>query len=192
MTTLFLVQHQKKYAEEISRLSSAVQVKEALGLDDEQTSIEGTINFITHVFEQERLGKQFSRVILNDGGELIGVITLKDIDRIHNRCHIGTWIGYPYWGKGYNAMAKTEILHIAFSKFRLKNVFAGAKRENIRSQKAQEKLPYIRIGVEKEFPEEHRKLESQAEAPCILNVIERQRCSWRGIEVQYEFSKRSI
>ena len=68
MTTLFLVQHQKKYAEEISRLSSAVQVKEALGLDDEQTSIEGTINFITHVFEQERLGKQFSRVILNDGG----------------------------------------------------------------------------------------------------------------------------
>ena len=103
------------------------------------------------------------------------MITLKDIDRIHNRCHIGTWIGYPYWGKGYNAMAKTEILHIAFSKFRLKNVFAGAKRENIRSQKAQEKLTYIRIGVEKEFPEEHRKLEAQAEAPCILNVIERQR-----------------
>lgn len=175
MTALFLVPHQKKYAEEISRLSSAPQVKDALGLDDEQTSVEGTRNFITYIFEQEKQGKLFSRVLLNDSREPIGVITLKDIDRIHNTCHIGTWIGYPFWGKGYNALAKAEILHIAFTKLQLNYVFAGAKRVNIRSQKAQEKLPYIRIGVEHEFPEEHRKLEAQVEAPCMLNVIERDR-----------------
>ncbi|WP_339227444.1 GNAT family N-acetyltransferase [Oceanobacillus sp. FSL K6-2867] len=175
MTVLFLVPHQKKYAEKISRLSSVPQVKDALGLDDEQTSVKGTRNFITYILEQEKLGKQFSRVILNDTGEPIGVITLKDIDRINNTCHIGTWIGYPFWGQGYNALAKAEILHIAFTKFQLNYVFAGAKRVNIRSQKAQEKLPYIRTDVENEFPEEHRKLEEQAEAPCTLNVIENKR-----------------
>lgn len=56
---------------------------------------------------------------------------------------------------------------------KLEYVFAGAKLSNIRSQKAQEKLPYVRIDVEKEFPLEHEKLETQVNVPCILNVIEK-------------------
>ena len=158
----------------MSSLSSAPQVKDALGLTDDQTSLEGTIDFIEFIQVQERLGKQYSRVILDETENLIGVITLKDIDSINKTCHIGTWIGHQYWGKGYNALAKSEILYIAFTVLDLEYVFAGAKLSNIRSQKAQEKLPYIRIGVQLEFPEEHSKLESQVNSPCILNVIERE------------------
>ncbi|MFD2045436.1 GNAT family N-acetyltransferase [Ornithinibacillus salinisoli] len=168
-----LVSHNLKHAERMSSLSSDPYIKAALGLTDEQTSIEGTRGFIEFILEEEKLGRQFSRVILNETEDLIGVITLKNIDRRTNTCHIGTWIGYPYWGKGYNVLAKENILYTAFTELGLERVFAGAKTENIRSQKSQEKLPYVRIDVEMQFPEEHRKLEEEVQSPCVLNVIEK-------------------
>ncbi|MFD2629513.1 GNAT family N-acetyltransferase [Oceanobacillus kapialis] len=173
MTKVDLLPHNKKYAKLISSLSSAPQIKDALGLTSDQTSLKGTIGFIEFVMEQEKLGKQLSRVIFNENNELIGVITLKDIDTSNKTCHIGTWIGHQYWGKGYNQLAKSEILYTAFTELCLVYVFAGAKTSNIRSLKAQEKLPYIKVGVESEFPMEHTKLEIQANEPCILNVIEK-------------------
>ncbi len=169
-----LVPHNEIYAKSISSLSSAPKVKDALGLTNDQTSLEGTIDFIEFIQVQERLGKQYSRVILDETENLIGVITLKEIDGINNTCHIGTWIGHQYWGKGYNALAKSEILYIAFTVLDLEYVFAGAKLSNARSQKAQEKLPYIKVGVQSEFPIEYKKLELQVNEPCILNVIEKE------------------
>ncbi|WP_335727035.1 GNAT family N-acetyltransferase [Virgibacillus dokdonensis] len=112
--------------------------------------------------------------MLNENKDLIGVITLKDINNVNKTCHIGTWIGHQYWGKGYNALAKSIILYTAFAELNLKYVFAGAKLSNIRSQKSQEKLPYVRIGVRAQFPNEHKKLESQVNEPCVLNVIEKE------------------
>ena len=174
MIKVLLVPHNKKYAKSMSLLTSAPQVKDALGLTDDQTTLEGTIEFIEFILEQEKLGQQYSRVILNENEDLIGVITLKDINDTQKTCHIGTWIGHQYWGKGYNAIAKTEILNTAFTELHLEYVFAGAKLSNIRSQKAQEKLAYIRVDVQSEFPDELKKLELQVNAPCILNVIEKQ------------------
>lgn len=63
------------------------------------------------------------------------------------------------------------MLYIAFHHLGLEYVFAEARKVNIRSQKAQIKLPYMSIGVEKEFPKEHRKLENQEGVPCVLNVV---------------------
>ncbi|REB05180.1 N-acetyltransferase [Sporosarcina sp. BI001-red] len=168
-----LVPHDKSYAKSMSSLTSAPKVKGALGLTDEQTSLEGTLSFIEFVQEQEKIGKQYSRVILDETGELIGVITLKDIEPTKKTCYIGTWIGHPYWGKGFNALAKSEILYTAFTLFDLDYVFAGAKLSNIRSQKAQEKLPYIRIDVQTEFLDNLINMELQLNEPCMLNVIER-------------------
>lgn len=45
---------------------------------------------------------------------------------------------------------------------------------NIRSQKAQEKLSFIRLGVEGDYPEEHSWLEAKEKQPCVLNVFERE------------------
>ena len=70
-------------------------------------------------------------------------------------------------------MAKEKMLYKAFTELDLEYVFAGAKISNIRSQKAQERIPYITIDVKREFPEEQRKLESQVQEACVLNVIEK-------------------
>ena len=41
--------------------------------------------------------------------------------------------------------------------------------------KSQEKLPFMRIEVENEFPDEHKKSESEVNSPCILNVVEKEK-----------------
>lgn len=175
MKKITLLPHDLAYAKEMAHLTTNSKVKDALGLTDYQTTLEGTEEFIRFIIEQEEVGNQYSRCIYNEEENLIGVITLKDIDRQKRTSHIGTWIGHPYWGKGYNEMAKKEILYTAFYELNLDYVFAGAKVANTRSQRAQEKLPYITLFVEKDFPEEHRKLESQVKAECILNVIEKEK-----------------
>jgi len=174
MVTIVLAPHQLKYAEAISTLSSAPEIRDALGLSAEQTSREGTEGFITFIQEQENEGKQYSRVILDDQENVIGVITLKELNPLKKTGHLGTWIGYPYWGKGFNEAAKRKILYTAFTDLDLDIVFAGAKQKNGRSQRAQEKLPYIKCHVEKEYPEDHMNLEAQVGEACILNVIEKE------------------
>lgn len=175
MRKVKLVPHQLKYAKEMSILTSTPQVKNSLGLKEEQTTLEGTIDFIEYIIEQEKLEKQYSRCILNENEKLVGVISLKDIDKVKNTCHIGTWIGHQYWSKGYNQLAKAEILYTAFKELNLDYVFAGAKVDNVRSQIAQEKLPYITLFAENDFTQEHKKLESQVNSKCILNVIEKEK-----------------
>lgn len=167
-----LVKHDIKYAEAMHELSSMPQVRDALGLP--AGKVEDTINFIKRECVDEEEGKTVPRVVLNEEGQLIGVTSLMFIDHQKKSCHIGSWLGYPFWGKGYNLEAKTAILDIAFFELGLLRVFAGARTVNIRSQKAQEKLSFIRLGVESEYPEEHSWLEVKEKQPCVLNVFERE------------------
>ncbi len=164
-----LVKHREEYCHEIYRLSSVPQVKDALGLPD--GTVEDTKQFIQRVLAEEAEGKTVPRVILDEEGRLVGLTDLMFIDYKKKSCHIGTWIGHEYWGQGFNKTSKLAILQIAFEELGLDRVFAGARKINIRSQKAQEKLPFIRLHVESEFPEEHRALENKEKQPCILNVF---------------------
>ena len=167
-----LVKHNLKYAEAIHALSSVPQVRDALGLP--VGKVEDTIHFIKRECVDEEAGKTVPRVVLNEEGQVIGVTALMFIDEHKKSCHIGSWLGYEFWGKGYNLKAKNAILEIAFFELGLERVFAGARKVNIRSQKAQEKLPFIRLGVEKDYPQEHSWLEVKEKQPCVLNVFERE------------------
>lgn len=167
-----LVRHDVKYAEAMHALSSMPQVRDALGLP--AGKVEDTIHFIKRERIDEEEGKTVPRVILDEEGQVIGVTSLMFIDHHKKSCHIGSWLGYQFWGKGYNLEAKTAILDIAFFELGLSRVFAGARKVNIRSQKAQEKLPFVRLGVEKDYPEEHSWLEVKEKQPCVLNVFERE------------------
>ncbi|KOY80365.1 GNAT family N-acetyltransferase [Lysinibacillus macroides] len=170
--TVTLVKHDLKYAEAIHALSSMPQVRDALGLP--AGKVEDTIHFIKRECIDEEEGKTVPRVILDEEGQVIGVTSLMFIDRHKMSCHIGSWLGYEFWGKGYNLEAKEVILDIAFFELGLLRVFAGARKVNIRSQKAQEKLPFIRLGVENDYPDEHSWLEVKEKQPCVLNVFERE------------------
>ncbi|GMA62955.1 GNAT family N-acetyltransferase [Alicyclobacillus fastidiosus] len=169
MARVQLVSHDLSFAERMWELVSNPKIKDVLGIPDE--SVKDTRNFIQWITQEEQNGNQLSRVILNENGEFIGVTTLMSINRERKRCHVGTWIGQEYWGMGYNHASKIEILKIAFQELGLVHVLAGARKTNIRSQKAQEKLPYIRLNVEDQFPDEHEFLENKEQQPCVLHAF---------------------
>lgn len=169
MKNIKLIKHDFQYAFEVNRLSQAIEVKNALGLPKQ--TINETKSFMKRMLNEEKEGKTISRLILNEDNQLIGITTLMFIDKIKKSCHIGTWIGYEYWGKGYNLLSKIGILKIAFEELNLEIVFAGARSCNIRSQKAQEKLPFIRLNVENDFPKEHAFLEAKENQPCVLHAF---------------------
>lgn len=170
MVKILLAPYQKKYAKELSALISAPQVKDGLGLNNEQISVEFVSEAIDYIIDEENLGRQYSRVVLNEDKELIGFTMLRNRK---NMSYIDTWSGFQYWGKGYYQLAVAETLYTAFTELNLKRIFAFAKLSNKFLIEEQKKLPYIRIGVEKEFPQEHKKMESWMNAPCMLHIIEK-------------------
>ncbi len=186
MQQVTLVPLDLRYTNVIFKLSSDPHVKNALGIKVE--TIEDTKAFLLFAIEEERRKRSLSRMIVNEANKVIGLTTLKHINYEKKQSHIGSWLGYPYWGKGYNEAAKKEIFKIAFLDLQLSYVFAGAKTNNIRSLKAQEKLPYISLHVENKFPDEHAALEKEVRSPCSLHVVSREKfLNW--LELQNEEEK---
>ena len=172
MKSVQLIKHDLQYAEEINRLCQASEVRDALGLPEQ--TINQTKQFFREIVKEEEEGKTVSRLILNEKGTCIGITTLMFINHEKGSCHIGSWLGVDYWGQGYNLLSKIALLHIAFHELHLDYVFAGARVVNIRSRKAQEKLPFITLNVEKDFPNEHIFLEKKEKQPCVLNVFKKE------------------
>lgn len=171
MRKIYLQPHDIFYAEKMSQLISDPEVREPLGLTVNETSIAAMLDFIREMQLEEMMGNHYSRMIMNEDFELIGVITLHNIDELHRSSHISTWIAKDYWGLGYNTLAKEKMLLHAFTKMNLAVVFAGARVENFRSRKAQWKLPYMTMNAQLQYPQELQALERRERAFCILNAV---------------------
>ncbi|MFK2824125.1 GNAT family N-acetyltransferase [Bacillus sp. B190/17] len=103
--------------------------------------------FLTkQTIESEERGELISRTITDDWGNPIGTINLYDI---HEKSgFLGTWLGKPYHGKGYNALAKESFFHELFFELGMESVFMQIRKVNTRSRKAAEKLPYAILANE--------------------------------------------
>ncbi|WP_066313395.1 GNAT family N-acetyltransferase [Bacillus sp. FJAT-29814] len=98
--------------------------------------------FITkQTIEAEERGELISRTILDEWGAPIGTISLYDIEE--NTGFLGTWLGKPYHGKGYNNLAKDAFFKELFYELGIETVYMRIRNVNIRSIKAAEKLPYV-------------------------------------------------
>jgi RimJ/RimL family protein N-acetyltransferase len=91
--------------------------------------------------ESEERGELISRTIVDEWGVPIGTINLYDIE--NNAGFLGTWLGKPYHGKGYNSPAKEEFFQEVFYELGIETIFMRIRKVNIRSIKAAEKLPYV-------------------------------------------------
>lgn len=110
------------------------------------TSAEEFLFMTKQLLEEEQLGKTISRTITDDWGQPIGAITLYDIE--DGAGFLGTWIGVPYQGMGYNQTAKKEFLTELFFELDFHTVFLRIRRENEKSRRASEKLPYVVSAME--------------------------------------------
>ncbi|RYL88945.1 N-acetyltransferase [Sporolactobacillus sp. THM7-4] len=112
--------------------------------------------FLTRqTIESEEDGKVISRTILNEWCAPIGTITLFDIE--DGKGFLGTWIGRPYFGQGYNQKAKEAFFTELFTDHDVDTVFMKIRTKNIRSRKAAEKLSYA-ILANDIFPEIYKQI----------------------------------
>ncbi|MDF2947301.1 MAG: hypothetical protein K0S51_1980 [Bacillales bacterium] len=91
--------------------------------------------------EQEEHGLVISRTITDEWGSPIGTISLFDVE--DGAGFLGTWLGKPYHGKGYNQIAKEQFFNELFYQLNINSIFMRIRKTNIRSIKAALKLPYV-------------------------------------------------
>ncbi|WP_332650151.1 GNAT family N-acetyltransferase [Lysinibacillus sp. 54212] len=105
------------------------------------TSAEEYLFMTKQLIEEEQLGKTISRTITDDWGQPIGTISIFDVQ--DGAGFLGTWIGKPFQGKGYNQKAKYQFLSELFFDYNFHTVFLRIRKENERSKSAALKLPYV-------------------------------------------------
>lgn len=106
-------------------------------------TIEEYMFHVKNIIEEEEQGKLISRTILDEWENPIGCISLYEIKG--NMGFLGTWLGKPYHGKGYNQRAKNAFFCELFYEKNVETVFMKIRKTNIRSLKAAEKLPYAAL-----------------------------------------------
>jgi RimJ/RimL family protein N-acetyltransferase len=102
--------------------------------------------------EAEEQGHLISRTIVDEWDQPIGTINLYDINE--NSGFLATWIGKPFFGKGYNQRAKNEFFNVLFFEENIQTIYIRIRKENIRSQKATEKMPYVSLVSDNYEPED--------------------------------------
>ncbi len=105
------------------------------------TSPEEYLFMTKQLIEEEQRGHTVSRTILDDWGQPIGTISIFDVQ--DGAGFLGTWIGKPYQGLGYNQKAKYDFLSELFFDLNFHTVFLRIRKENERSIAAALKLPYV-------------------------------------------------
>ncbi|MFZ0370844.1 MAG: GNAT family protein [Halobacillus sp.] len=109
--------------------------------------------FLTkQTIEAEDRGELISRTILDEWGQPIGTINLFDIES--QMGFLATWLGQPYFGKGYNQIAKEAFFEEVFFQLGIEAIFMKIRRTNVRSMKAALKIPYVTLGNES-YPDIH-------------------------------------
>ncbi|MHA6480354.1 GNAT family N-acetyltransferase [Paenibacillus sp. strain BS8-2] len=100
------------------------------------------------LIDEEEQQTCISRTILNEMGHAIGTIDLYDI--VNRTGFLATWIGTPYFGGGYNGQAKAYFFTELFVEDRIDTIYMKIQKQNTRSKKAIEKLPYVQFVNERE------------------------------------------
>lgn len=79
-------------------------------------------------------------------GELIGLVSLNNIDLYSRHAGIGYWIWKDYWNRGYATEAVNLMLKYAFEWLNLNKVYAVIYEPNKASQKVLEKNGFKFVG----------------------------------------------
>jgi ribosomal-protein-alanine N-acetyltransferase len=114
--------------------------------------LKDAINFIKNSQKSLKKRKGFIFGIeLKEKKEVVGVISLENIDFEHRHAEVGYWLGKKYRGKGIMTEAGKLVLNFAFEKLKLHRVDAGVFSDNLISQKVLKKLGFKKEGVRRHW-----------------------------------------
>jgi ribosomal-protein-alanine N-acetyltransferase len=107
---------------------------------------------------------------------LIGITGVLEVSQRDRRAVVGTWLGSAYWGTGANAASKALVAHLVFGPLRMERLGAWADVRNPRSQRALERLGFVREGTLRAF---HRHYDERRDVISYSLL----RDEWQGSEL---------
>jgi len=131
---IYLNIQDKKIAENILRIPWPYRLKDA------QDFIKKTQKSF-----QKRTAFTFG-IELKNKKEVIGCITLDNVNFEHKKAEIGYWLGSKYRGQGITTEAGKLLLNFAFKKLKLHRIYGCAFGDNPASQKVFKKLGFKKEG----------------------------------------------
>ncbi|PIC79441.1 GNAT family N-acetyltransferase [Sporosarcina sp. P18a] len=105
--------------------------------------------YIQAALSAKELGSEYPFVIIhNESNKIIGSTRLMDIALAHKRLEIGnTWLHPEFWQTSINTECKYLLFTHCFEELQMNRVQMKTDHENIRSQRAIERIGAIREGV---------------------------------------------
>ncbi|HVS28508.1 MAG TPA: GNAT family N-acetyltransferase [Solirubrobacteraceae bacterium] len=108
--------------------------------------VEQAESYIAGLPDRRDRGETLDLLIIDRERGPIGVTGLSELSRRDRRCILGTWLGRPWWGTGANAESKALVARLAFDVLGMQRLGAYTNPDNLRSQRALEKLGFAREG----------------------------------------------
>lgn len=110
---------------------------------------DSVVQFVEDSIKKREAKTDYPFVIIDaQTNEVIGSTTYMDISMGHKRLEIGsTWLTPAYWRSNMNTNCKFLLLKYGFEELGLNRIQIKTGHENIRSQKAIERLGAVKEGI---------------------------------------------
>ena len=118
-------------------------------MSDQLTSLQAVEDYVDNALQERQQGVSYKFVIFHKASNhVIGSTSFLDISAAHKRIEIGsTWLTPSYWRTEVNTMCKYLLLQYCFEQLQLQRVQIKTGHENIRSQRAIERLGASKEGI---------------------------------------------
>jgi [ribosomal protein S5]-alanine N-acetyltransferase len=101
--------------------------------------------------ERRAAGVALELAVVDPDDWVIGITGVLEVSRRDRRAVVGTWLGQAYWGTGANAESKALVARLVFEDLRMERLGAWADVRNPRSQRALERIGFVREGTLRAF-----------------------------------------
>jgi RimJ/RimL family protein N-acetyltransferase len=109
------------------------------------TSVDDSLEYVHDARSLWQQGRAWLPGIFEHAREqLVGCTGISSIDRPNRRAEVGTWIGVPHQGRGFNLASKAAVATFAFEHLDIARLEFLTRVDNERSLAAMRRLPDIR------------------------------------------------
>ena len=135
-------------------------------------------NYLKTTIEDRDKGICYPFLIIDKiTGRVAGSTRYGSLNTASEKCEIGwTWYGTDFQGTGLNKSCKYELLKFGFESIGFRRIQFSADQENIRSQKAIEKLGATKEGI---FRNNYISTDGQSRNDIYYSIIKE---DWNGIK----------
>ncbi len=118
-------------AAELQRLAGAREIADTTLSIPHPYDLDHALAWINQQRREAVRGRATNFAIrLRPGGQLIGSVGLRDIDREHLQAELGFWIGLEWWGQGYAREAAAALIGFGFESLGLNRIYAHHMSRN--------------------------------------------------------------